>query len=198
MGVISKQGASEGHIVLGRRGFMTAACGACAAACGSGSVGDAAVDGAISEDATAETGADAGPMCNPDAAAAACASEDGWIEVGPISDYPVGTHKVDPVTNAIVTRDACGIWMMRRTCNHAFASIDPISDGSNRCPNTAGGAALHGAVFDENGVMVLQPGEWRGTARRFNLVNWAMRVCNGVLSVNPSIEVAPGTRAPVP
>lgn len=202
----------EGAQGFDRRVFLLASCGACAAACGAGGVLDAGETGTdaaaldtqspsdgAAETGPGETGADASDATTDatDAAEAAVhCDEDGWSELGPVGNYPVGTHSVDTTLNLIITRDSTGIWAMRRTCNHQFGQIEARSSGDNRCTNTAGGASMHGATFDKDGVMIVPPGT--PGAARFNLDNYAMRVCNGSVYVNPGMIVPAGTRAMFP
>lgn len=194
----------EGAQGFDRRSFLLASCGVCVAACGSGGGPDAGetgtdavvqdtplppTDGAA-ETGPGETGADAS------AEATVRCDEDGWIELGPAANYPVGTHTVDTTINLIITRDSSGIWAMRRTCNHQFGAIEARATGENRCTNTAGGAAMHGATFDKDGIMTIPPGSPPMT--RFNLDNYAMRVCNDTVYVSLGMVVPAGTRATFP
>lgn len=143
-------------------------------------------DAAMASEAGGGEAGEAGAMCDTD----------GWVEVGPISDYPVGTHRRDAITSLIVTRDARGIWMMRATCNHQFGAIEARTDGSNRCTNTQGGAAMHGATWDGDGTMLVPPGG--NPSQRFNLDTYALQICNGTLYIKMSQIVPNGTRLPVP
>ncbi len=181
-----------------RRAFLLTAGAACAGACGAsvgGRAGDAAPDVSAPDVASPAdvAAADATPGDAVAADAQPFCDEDGWFELGPVSNYPVGTHVVDSGLNMIVTRDARGIWAMRRTCPHQFGQIDTRPDGTNVCGNTAGG--YRGATFDADGRMLVPPRS--APSASIEMGNLAVRVCGGGVWVAISRSVPAGTRAAV-
>jgi len=111
----------------------------------------------------------------------------GTLEVGQVTDYPVGS--LEPVGNqpVAVGRDAKGLYAMTLTCTHTGCNMaidgDVMPTGV-RC-------GCHGSVFDANGAVV------RGPAQD-DLVHFAVTVdMNGVVTVHGDHEVAATTRTMV-
>ncbi len=191
------------HVIGRRDALRVLTAGVAVAACGEPStVRDAAVadaDGAVGhEDASDVQLADAHDAQTTDAsdvqltdASDVQTADTGpciplSLALGPVANYPMGTWVLnrDDLNNPVVVgHDAGGYFVFTAICPHDFCEVGvPAADGQTLC-------GCHVSYFDGNGARISGPSPGP-------LVHFAAAVCNGMLSADPNVVVAPETRTP--
>jgi Rieske Fe-S protein len=109
----------------------------------------------------------------------------GGVEVGAVSDFPVGTWRLNAGARAIVARDAMGLYAYSALCTHERCLLDePDAMGVAEC-------ACHGSRFDGVGRPIAPPAT-------VPLRHLAVRVAGGRVYIDPNERVLDtSTRVPV-
>ena len=102
------------------------------------------------------------------------------FKIGHPEDFPVGTTKVFPDKNVIVSRDEKGLFAVSLVCTHLGCIVSKTSQGF-ACP-------CHGSRYDENGNVI------RGPAPR--ALDWfeVSQLPGGKLVVDTGKRVPSGTK----
>src|SRR5258706_12803478 len=75
----------------------------------------------------------------------------GRFDEGAVTEYEVGTFRLDTTAHVIVARDATGLYAYSSLCTHEQCDVDaPVSNGTATC-------RCHGSVFDGNGNVLQGP-----------------------------------------
>lgn len=109
----------------------------------------------------------------------------GGVEVGSVSDFPLGTWRLNAGARAIVARDAMGLYAYSALCTHERCVLDePDAMGVAAC-------ACHGSRFDGVGRPIAPPAT-------VALRHLAVRVAGARVYVDPNERVLDtATRVPV-
>lgn len=167
------------HVVGRRDALRTLTAGVAVAACGELRGGHDAA-GVVDPDA----GGSADVSDAQTADVRACAPL--FLALGAVTNYPIGTwvlNRDDRNNPVVVGHDASGYYVFTAICPHDFCEIDPPApDGQSVC-------RCHVSYFDGNGGRISGPSPGP-------LVHFAAAVCDGMLTADPNVLVAPETRTP--
>lgn len=109
----------------------------------------------------------------------------GGVEVGTVTEHPVGLWRYEPGARAIVARDARGFYAYSAVCSHEGCLLrPPDARGNTECP-------CHGSTFDGLGNVTAPPATV--ALRRF-----AVTLAAGRIFVDPNTRVTADVRATPP
>lgn len=109
----------------------------------------------------------------------ACNLPAGFIQAGRVASIPVGMFVFNGANSFFVGHDAMGFYALSSSCTHRGCDV-AVRGAGFQCP-------CHQATYDANGVVT-------GGPAPSPLPHYALRICGGIVYVNPRMVVAANVR----